>query len=105
MLVFPEFLCQQPRWDSKARQIPLPWDIYLAFDVQNKVTNYLVTCGENNPHNQTIKMRLEECFKLPVCYGGDETHVDPFFLPSMILQESLVGAKPKITAVRHRLYD
>ena len=105
LLKVPEFFCQQPRWDSKARQIPLPWNVYLSYDIQKKETTYLVTCGENNPHNQTIKTRLEECFKLPVCYTGDETHVDPFFLHSMILHESLVGAKPIITAVRHRLYD
>ena len=77
----------------------------MSYDVQKKETVYLVTCGENNPHNQTIKTRLEECFKLPVCYGGDGTHVDPFFLHSMILHESFVGAKSIITAVRHRLYD
>lgn len=77
----------------------------MNYDVQKKETTYLVTCGENNPHNQTIKTRLEECFKLPVYYTGDETHVDPFFLHSMIIHESLVGAKPIITSVRHRLYD
>ena len=77
----------------------------MSYDVREKETVYLVTCGENNPHNQTIETRLEECFKLVVCYCGDEIHVDPFFLPSMILHEFLVGAKLIIAAVRHRLYD
>lgn len=99
-----EFFCQQPRWNIHNQQIP--WCVYMLHQVQDSVTTYLVTCGDQCPSSDTLKRRLVESFDGSTNRIASKTHLDdPFLIHCTILHQSFVEAKDIVLRLRHRLYD
>lgn len=78
----------------------------MSFDKITAVTTYIIVSGSSDTCVATSKSRLEEMFppkgqtaSRPL--GG----TDPFFLHTIIAQESLLQSKSVITNLRYRLYD
>lgn len=101
---------QHPRYRRLNNRIgpgQQPCSVWLANDLGNSATTYIISSGKNEEWVTRAKKRLTECLTRPYdkAFAVMAEVRDPFYVQSLLCHESLVDAKPSIAQLRQRLYE